>query len=465
MIRDKINTKLITNVLFWVYAAFLLVTTFVRIAEISFWGDECYSLWLAKMSIPDMLAETASDVHPPLHYFWVMLFYKIFGESPIMYHVSSVIPYVGIMLFGLIPIRKKFGLGTSTVFVTLATLMEAALRYNLEVRMYSLAAMLVLFAFYCVYLILNNNKWSEWIWFAIFSLAAAYTHYYALISVAFFYVVLILYSFKHKECRVKAAVISGATVVIYLPWLLVLLETFKRASGDFWVPAVQTWAECFEFAFDSVWLFVCFVVAVVWFVVADYREEKKVSKTTLWCMAGVLSFVGTAAVGRFVSIVFRPLFMVRYLFPIVIVVWLVFAISVSKIKFYNWVALLLTIAVFATHWPAYTAVCAYEKEMDGFTQDFLNNVVIEGESKIYTNQEHYEWTILRYYYPNCESVLHVNDMEYAETITDGEWVFQTMPMSTACLSTISARGYNVIPVYQGVMAVESWIFVYYITAS
>ena len=50
-----------------------------------------------------------------------------------------------------------------------------------------------------LYKIINRNKIIDWIIFCIASLGAAYTHYYALISVAFLYLMLLFMIRKNKR--------------------------------------------------------------------------------------------------------------------------------------------------------------------------------------------------------------------------------------------------------------------------
>ena len=52
----------------YVYALLLFMMSFVRVFDNAFWGDEGFSIALAKMSVSDMMIATAKDVHPPLYY-------------------------------------------------------------------------------------------------------------------------------------------------------------------------------------------------------------------------------------------------------------------------------------------------------------------------------------------------------------------------------------------------------------
>jgi hypothetical protein len=47
-------------------AAVFFAMHFSRAFDNNFWGDQAYTIRLAKMTFPEMLAATGNDVHPPL---------------------------------------------------------------------------------------------------------------------------------------------------------------------------------------------------------------------------------------------------------------------------------------------------------------------------------------------------------------------------------------------------------------
>ena len=76
--------------------------------------------------------------------------------------------------------------------VVFDSVISEAITHNAEARMYTLAAFFVLAAYVELYYILKSGKIIHWVLFAICSLGAAYTHYYALITVAVSYTHLTL---------------------------------------------------------------------------------------------------------------------------------------------------------------------------------------------------------------------------------------------------------------------------------
>ena len=243
---------------------------FIRIFDNAFWGDEGFSIRLAQMTVGDMAA-TVADVHPPLYYLFVQLLYHVFGSSGVTYHLSALLPYAVIMMIGCTIVKKHFGVIPSVVLITMASLMKNAVRHNVEVRMYALAAMCVLIAYLAFYMVIQENKRINWIIFCIFSLGAAYTYYYALLSVAFLYAMLIPMAIFRKKYRKGLFFSYFVAIAGYLPWLTILLTTFHRAADGWWYAVISSIVDCCRFLLDYKWLATC--VGACFLLVAAYQTK------------------------------------------------------------------------------------------------------------------------------------------------------------------------------------------------
>lgn len=173
-----------------------------------------------------MFADTASDVHPPLYYIFTTLGYRLIGNYGWVYHLVSLIPYAIVLLVSVSFVRKKYGTIAAFITVTCSSLMSWAIMFNVEVRMYSWAALFLFLSYLSFHRILEDHNKKDYIFFMLFSLTTAYTHYYALVSVAFFYVVLIFEAIIKKKYVLKTLVTCISTVIFYLPWLFVLIGSF-----------------------------------------------------------------------------------------------------------------------------------------------------------------------------------------------------------------------------------------------
>jgi hypothetical protein len=367
--------------LLYLYALVLFAMHFVRIFDNSFWGDEGFSIGLAQMNVFEMLQVTAADNHPPLYYLFTQLLYHLLGNHGYVYHLSALIPAV--------------------VVSTFASLTDTAIMFNVEARMYSLGAFFVLAAYLALHNILHSGKTSDWVIFSVASLCAAYTHYYALISVAFFYLALLSLLPQDKSSFKKILITYCAAVVVYLPWLLVLLPTFKRAAADWWSTFIPSPINCIGFFFNPSWTVLIFGLAFLLYFTAQAKSSSKwlFAPDTIWLLAGLLSAAGTSAVGLIVSYAFRPLFLVRYLYPLTAVVYLVFGFLLSKVRWRTILSSILILGTLVCSLPDFYQTYQREKRIDLATTQCLEVITPSQDAVLYTTNYFLDWTLFDYYFP------------------------------------------------------------------
>ena len=423
------NSKNICAILLFALSLTFLCFTFIRCFDNVFWGDEGYSIKLSNMGgVLLMLKETANDVHPPLYYIFAKVLYQIFGNKPIAYHLSAFLPYSFMVIFALTCIRNNFKTITALFLVTLLIFSECALRYSIEARMYALAAMFVLFAYFSLYKILSTNEVKYWCLFVISSLGAAYTHYYALLSVSFFYVALIIFSFYKKNIFKRTLFACFITVIAYLPWLFYgLLGAFLRTSDNWWLGSIPDLDTLLLFVFDYKILFAVFIFAVVSYFFKSSKKFKQNFVNHFWIFCGILSFVSTIAVGYILSYTIRPFFLERYLFPLAPVMFLIFGYCVSKLNYSSFICFVILALYVCFRAPTYYSDFNLKNFKNIHTNTFLYFVKPDQNATIFTDDNHLAWSLISYYYPHCKSVfesdLSDNFSEFKNSVKDGDWLF------------------------------------------
>ena len=408
------------------FAAFLVALNFVRIFDSNFWGDEAFTIRLSQMNVSAMLEATAEDVHPPLYYGIVQIFCAVFGYEGVVYHLASLVPYVLVVVLALTVIWKQFGAEASVILVILSSLLETSVTYNVEVRMYSWGSLFLLASFLALYRIFTVNDTRSYVWFVVSSLAGAYTHYYCLVSVAFFYVVLIGAALiKRREYFKKTAIACVVTVAVYLPWLLVLLQTFKRTMGDFWMTNIPYLKDCFAYFFSGRLEYVLFAIMLAAVAFAAWYRKMDLA-WVMWLAAGLGSIFGTILVGNLVSRLFRPVFIVRYLYPVAMIAWVLLAVGLASLKRKRIYCAVISIALLITCIPQYISTYQADRQQNELLAETLKATEdISGEdSVILTNLEYLDWTVLDYYYPETEHVLFTDSIP---TLEDGSTYWLMLP--------------------------------------
>lgn len=456
---------------FYFYTIILFFLNFVRIFDNAFWGDEGYSISLAQMSIFEMINATAKDVHPPLYYLLIQILYRIGGNHGAIYHLSALLPYAGLLIIACTIVKRHIGFTSAFILVTMSSIMKNAVIYNVEVRMYSLSAFFVFVAYIYLYEIIHRSKGKDWIIFCLASLGAAYSHYYALIAVAFFYVILLLLSMKRAiKKRVIAAYVI--TILAYLPWLFILIKTFRRTADSWWLTSIPGVKESILFMFDYKWVYLTFAVVVLLFFlcqskIVDFQEMKDchiinkfkinvslpenlvMSNEMVWVIAGLVSVFGTLFVGLALSYMIRPFFIVRYLFPVTPIVYLILGYCLSKIPFGKIVSLLLVVCILFVDLPAYENRLQSDNALNKDNSKFLSSVKPSDEAMIYTNHSHLGWTLLSYYYPQNENSYNQNIISDLGSKYDEIWLFWTSELDDKKIEIIRRQTYDIEKQYEG----------------
>ena len=294
----------------------------------SLWADEAYTMLLVQKPWPEAWKLLISDVHPPLYYMIVKLICTLFGYSvPVVKGISAAFICLT-MLQGIWLIGPEFGKKTAAIYIAAVGLMPQLIRHGVEPRMYPQAMCFVTACGLLAYSLRKHRRerglfW-RWIGFWAFGTAAAYTHYYALVSVAWIYGFLLLAFLFDRAVRKTAVrrwlLCLAVSIAAYLPWLFVFVGQAVQVEENYWIeqPSLGTairWAGWLfkteampvsllftvVFAFGFVWL--------LWRGITEQREE------LLAGAAGYGILFLTVLTGVTAGILFRPVFVPRYMIP------------------------------------------------------------------------------------------------------------------------------------------------------
>ncbi|MDE7017706.1 MAG: glycosyltransferase family 39 protein, partial [Lachnospiraceae bacterium] len=195
----------------WGLVCFFTVLYISLLFNHNIWTDEAFTLQLLRGNVKEIIAGTAADVHPPLYYLYAKLFDVICGSSLIVQKIAAIIPMVATLVFIATVIRKHFGDMTSFLSLLFLSCIPCSMEFALQVRMYSLALFFVtVCAMYAYLAFLNGNK-KEFLIFALSGVAAAYTHYFAFVSIIIITGMLLLAILIWRRERVVLWLISAVS--------------------------------------------------------------------------------------------------------------------------------------------------------------------------------------------------------------------------------------------------------------
>lgn len=400
--------KKISYLLYMLTIITLLTMFFTSFSEY-IWLDEAFSLKLIQHSYKEVVLLTARDVHPPLYYiilkFFVDLGNKFGGIDKIIGSMVSIIPYISLLVISLTKIRKRWGILTSSVFIFCVTLMPNCVFPGTEIRMYSFGMLFVTLAYIEAYEVIINRSWKYWIRFLIFGVCAAYTHYFACIAVAFVYVYLLLWSILKERTEFKKwLLMSAGTVILYLPWLFVVLKQVSDVKSSYWIPPITL---------DNMYGYIKFVLSPnkgilmallgISYVYLLFKLflGKKDQEVKLYTITGLLVLCFTVLFGIVVSFLMRPIFVDRYIIPSLGCFWLCFAICLGcldKTKMNRMIQggiILVLLVVGFLNYKSFTTQELTEMKAANRVKDILVEEDAE-EDIIITDTIHVQFTLSNY---------------------------------------------------------------------
>ena len=394
------------------------------------WGDEGFSIMLARRNLAGIFSGTAADVHPPLYYLILKIIISVLGESVFVLHLTSFLAFAGVCILIITFVYKNFGVVSAYLALFFAGWTEVGVIYSVEIRMYSMALLFVTLTFCAAYKVIENVDVTikEWIVMSVFALLSGYTHYFTLIAVAFMILGVFILCLIKRQNQVwqKIGVTIGICVVGYLPWLFALLTTVERTVGDFWLTTVPNFTECMDMFFGAmdyshkllyvmIFLFILYVLVNVYEIIRNKVSVKDKIKYSLenetkiqLSVLGVWTFVGTSLLGIVVSNYIQPVLLTRYLFPMVVLG----AISLGVLIEYfcerdNWEVIVFLASMVMVVGVAKSGIEAYQNRYQVFqerkmgtdrTLEIIDNYV-DKNYIVVSDLEQLNWTVLDYYYP------------------------------------------------------------------
>ena len=189
------------------------------------WYDEIGTVVMSAAPLPNMIAATAGDVHPPLYLLLTSLVTRLFGDSAFVLRLPSLIfslaAFPLIMLIGKQLKLNNIALGVGLTFFGVAPFQ---LYYAQEARMYSLVQLEVLFMF----LAMMNKRYA--LMAAAFA-ALLWTHNYAIVYGAVVYALALLRDRASWKQIIKWFV---PPCLLYAPWGVVLISQITAARASWW---------------------------------------------------------------------------------------------------------------------------------------------------------------------------------------------------------------------------------------
>ena len=113
--------------------------------------------------------------------------------------ILSIIPYIIILVISATKIRKEYCFFSAGLFAFSLAVMSEFFAHFLIASMYSWAVLFLLIVFISFTEIIKTNDKKTWIILTVFSILCIYTHYFAAISAACIYLILLDHITKFEK--------------------------------------------------------------------------------------------------------------------------------------------------------------------------------------------------------------------------------------------------------------------------
>lgn len=328
------------NIIFW-FVIFIITTLYIfeAIKCNTIIEDEAYTMGLIKHGFFDIINITSNDTHPPLSYFYFKIFTYLFNYNIIAAKIFAVIPLIFILIFGGLWIRKNLSYATSIFFLIIFFITPAFLQYAVIARMYTLATAFVFFAGIFAYEACTSNETNKWVLFCVFSLAAAYTHYYGLLSVTIISILMLFFIIaKNKKLLKNFFICVFACIVLYLPWISYLfMQIINKYDSGFALPPLnfRTYREILKnFTGTSSMpycVLVIFIYIAIFIIIIKNKNKKRIAITC----SSISIPLFTLFIATIISILIRPIIAAKYFIPASSFIPIFLAIGIDEIISYK----------------------------------------------------------------------------------------------------------------------------------
>ncbi len=210
--------------------AFALRVTYL--GERPVWYDEAFSVFLARQDWSQILRGTAADIQPPLYYILLHL-WQLLGELPFtMRFLSLACSQLSVALVFAIT-RQLFSRRAATFAALFAAILPFQIEYAQELRMYALLELALLVYFYAFIMLRRAERPIPAM--LVFALSGAVALYSQSLAVLTWLVpdVLVLVQ-RDRTTLVRLMIAQAVTLVLFLPWLVVLSTQFGGVQAAYW---------------------------------------------------------------------------------------------------------------------------------------------------------------------------------------------------------------------------------------
>ncbi len=214
-----------------------LMARLIYLGRVSLDFDEAYTIVVAMRPFKQIILGTAEDGYPPLYYLLMHLWIKL-GIKDYLVRSSSLLFGLGTIALVYIVGKNIFEERTAILAALFTALANCQVEYSQKARMYTMVSFFACLTAYLVLRAYQSGNWHFWLGYSISAIAGLYVHnYFLFLPIAFGLYGLLQFK-RYRFSPARWLIAQLVIIILYLPWLKVLLGQFSRVREGFWIPEV-----------------------------------------------------------------------------------------------------------------------------------------------------------------------------------------------------------------------------------
>ena len=421
--------------------------------------DEFYSLHWSRLGWGDLMRQLKASEHPPLHYLVLKFVFNLTNENMFSARILSAVACISFLWSGSLFLKNNFGKKSALFFVCFLYLNPFMIQKATEIRMYTWASAFCIGSGIMSYYILKTPRRKHWIFFVLFSLLAAYTHYYALLVMVFLYLGLGIYFLFARNWKevISWLLCCLATVIGYLAWLPTAWRQVTSVNKGFWISAPSARLGPLRDLFYSVvpyteHIYTGLIMLLTVAVFASFLWKKK--SEYYWASMCASALWGILLFTMWYASRFEPILVSRYLIMALCLLIMGVSVMFRSVNKYIVFALCIFCAVIGGL-RYYAALQAQSNRETSRTVAYMEEMISPDDSIAYVKDNYgYFGNCVEYYFNDVNKVvLEEFQIEYLPEIAKKEgtiWFFDSehyleapqIEMQNINLETCGEFGFN-----------------------
>ncbi|MFW5943103.1 MAG: glycosyltransferase family 39 protein, partial [Chloroflexota bacterium] len=228
----------------------------------SLWFDEAVTLRLATSTLPQIIADRAANIHPPLYFFLMKGWVDLVDVHVFADRYASVLMSLLLVPAAFILTRRWLGRTVARAATLLAAFAPLFVVYAQEMRVYALLPLLGLLLIYQTWQLLARASKSQpvttrdWLWYGLLLWVGLHLHYVVVFLAVYVALWSLVILWRRRPVLLRAWFLAHLLAALFsLPWLLAVVGNWQAVQRELTAGYEMARSVQLSFVLEQIWLF------------------------------------------------------------------------------------------------------------------------------------------------------------------------------------------------------------------